>query len=212
MIGAAAVLTVVAMLTGCAGPLAGAGAGADSCSRGVPAVDPDATVDLRRALASMGEIRDRVAEVPGVAGWWGDETTGRMVFEVASGDDGGAAACSALASLLDDAGVPYAFQVFKGPVESTQRTTVGFDEAWTDDGVGLQVNAWSCNGEPAITVLEESTDEVRVQITATIPAPGWGGDDCLDTVSVPLEQPIDARTLIDLTSGKTVPVELRQHS
>lgn len=95
--------------------------------------------------------------------------------------------------------------------ERTLRTTVGFDKAWTDDSVGLQVNAWSCNGDPEITVLEETADDVHVQITATIPAPGWGGDDCLDTVTVPLERPIGERTLTDLTSGKTVPVEVRQY-
>ncbi|NCT92408.1 hypothetical protein GXB85_15845 [Cellulomonas sp. APG4] len=96
-----------------------------------------------------------------------------------------------------------------GPTD-TVRTAVPFHEAWTSDGADLQVNASSCNGEPEITALEETADQIRLELTATIPAPGNAGDGCLDTVMVPLEQPLGDRALTDVTSGKTVPVEVRR--
>ncbi|GGC07663.1 hypothetical protein [Cellulomonas carbonis] len=157
----------------------------------------------------MDTVRGEVDDVPGVSGWWVDEAEGRVVLGVAAGDDDGWGTCAALAEILDRAGAPYAFEVFPGPVEDAERRAVGFGEAWTDDGV-LLVNAWSCNGEPEVTLLEETRDEIRLQITATVPAPGWPGDGCLDTVAVPLEQPVDDRTLTDATSGAAVPVELRE--
>lgn len=178
----------------------------------------DVVVDVRETathgrgalVAAANGIGQRTHEVPGVGGSWVDEQHGLLVYSVASGDDDGAATCTALAEILDEAGVPYAFEVFEGPTESTVRTTVGFGEAWTDD-LGLQVNAGSCNGEPEITVLEETADEVRVEITATVPAPGWGGNACLDTVVVPLAEPLGERALVDLTTGRVVPAPERRY-
>ncbi|MDT0163998.1 hypothetical protein Q9R32_00330 [Actinotalea sp. AC32] len=206
VIGASVV--VVTTLTACAGPPT------SPIARGNPCLTEDRVDDdgprpaLRDLVASMDAVRDDVDDVPGVSGWWVDEERGVVVFDVASGDDGGAATCTALAEAVGGVGIPHAFEVFAGPVDGTRRTAVGFGEAWTDGDV-LLVNAWSCNGEPEVTLLEESADDVRVEITATVPAPGWGEDDCLDTVTVPLDRPIAARTLTDVTSGAVVAVEDR---
>lgn len=206
------VTTALALtLAGCAGLQSGGGADAEPCAQGAPPSDASDAPDLDASLAAAELVQDRVAEVPGVGGSWGDEASGRVVYEVASGDDEGAATCAALAQILDEARVPFTIHVFEGSTESTVRTTVGFGEAWTEDGVGLQVNAYSCNGTPEITVLEETADEVRVEITATVPAPGWGGNDCLDGVTIPLEAPIGDRTVTDLTTGTAVPVEPRTY-
>lgn len=35
-----------------------------------------------------------------------------------------------------------------------------------------------------------------------------GGDDCLDSVEVVLQRPLGSRDLVDLTSGRTIPVRV----
>jgi hypothetical protein len=62
----------------------------------------------------------------------------------------------------------------------------------------------TCNGEPEVTMLEETEDEVRVEVVSQRQR---GGDDCLDGVQVELDRPLGDRALIDVTSGRTVRVD-----
>lgn len=65
----------------------------------------------------------------------------------------------------------------------TERRPVRLAEAWTEDGVTLQVN---------------------------VPVPGAGGDGCLDSVTVPLDEPIGDRTVTDVVTGDVVALEDRR--
>lgn len=164
-----------------------------------------APVSADALAAAAAAVSDQAAEVPGVGGWSIDQLNGRLLFQVASADDGGAATCSALVEILDPAGVPYAFDVFDGPSESTVRTTVAVTEARAPAGPTVDLFVASCNGDPEVTALVQSPDDVRIEVTSTVPAPGWGGDDCLDGLTVTLDAPLGDRTLIDLTTGEQVP-------
>ena len=127
-----------------------------------------------------------------------------MVFEVASGDDGGAATCSALAGILDETGMPYDLRVFEAPTEATIRATVPVTVAWAGEGASLDLEVASCNGSPEVTTLEETADDVKIEITATVTQGGWDSQGCVDTMTVPLDAPLGERTLTDLTTGEPV--------
>jgi len=165
-----------------------------------------ATVSQGDLLAAADRVSGELGQVPGVAGMGVDEMNSRLVFDVASGDDGGAATCARLIEVLADAGVPYGFDVFEGPVESTVRTTVSFSEAYASAGATVDLIVGSCNGDPEVTALEQTADEVRVEVTSTVPAPGWAGDGCLDSLTVALDAPLGDRVLVDMTSGDVVEV------
>lgn len=165
-------------------------------------------VDVRyTATASLGELIEAMrrigGDLAGVGGMGVDERNNRVRIEVASGDDGGAATCARLNEILANTDVPYAFEVFEAGVEQTVRTTVGFNEAHDFGGTTLQLIVGSCNGDPEVTALEETADEVRIEVTSTIPAPGWGGDGCLDSFDVVLDAPLGDRRLVDLTTGRS---------
>jgi hypothetical protein len=74
------------------------------------------------------------------------------------------------------------------------------------DGSILSIEVPTCNGAPEVTMLEESEDEVRVEVVSQRQR---GGDDCLDGVQVELDRPLGDRALIDVTSGRTVRVDAR---
>ena len=139
-------------------------------------------------------------------GSWGDELNGRWVLSVPAGDDGGAATCTAFRELLADVDVPYAFEVVEAPEESTVRGPVRVTEAYRVGGTTLQLVVASCNGEPEVTVLEQTDAEVRLEVTSTTPAPGWPGEDCLDGLEVTLDAALEDRRVVDLTTGEAVPV------
>jgi|GEM_PF-3107974 len=145
-------------------------------------------------------------QVPGVAGMGVDTVGGRLEFDVASGDDGGAATCAALTELLADVGVPYAFEVFEGSTDPTVRGPAAISEAWLYDDRTLHVNVGTCGGDPEITVLEETDTEVRLSIVSTDVAQGWPSTLCLDGLDITLEAPFGERTLVDLTTGRPHPV------
>lgn len=169
-----------------------------------------ATIGRDALVAVLTDLYPRIGEsgIPGVASAQGDELNGRLVFSVASGDDGGAAICTALAQLLrdEDVRVPYAFEVFEGPVDGRQRIPVAVSAmpGGASDRTSrfVEVIVSSCNGEPEVTRLEQTADEVRVEVTSSVPAPGWGGNDCLDQLTVELDEPLGDRPLVDLTSGQ----------
>lgn len=73
------------------------------------------------------------------------------------------------------------------------------------EGTRVDIEVDTCNGNPEITLLEEAADEVRVQVSSR----RLGGDskDCLDGVSIELEEPLGSRPLIDITSGRTLRVD-----
>lgn len=160
--------------------------------------------------AASAELSGEWAQVPGISGMSVDTLSSRLLFYVAAGDDGGAATCAAIAAILADVGVPYAFEVFDGPTESTVRGPVGFGEAALVGDRRLRMNVWSCNGDPEVTALEQTDTEVRLEVTSTVAAPGWPDDGCLDGIEVTLDAPLGARALIDLTTGDTVPVAAAQ--
>lgn len=60
----------------------------------------------------------------------------------------------------------------------------------------------SCNGDPELTDLDESTDEVRVEITTTQVVRGAAAM-CLDSLDIELTEPLGDRTVVDVTSGNT---------
>ena len=166
----------------------------------------DRAVSEAELLAALRALSGVWADVPGVAGIGVDTLGGRLAVDVAAGDDGGAATCAALAELLADAGVPYGFEVFDGPTESAVRGPVMLTEVYLRGDRTVKMYVASCNGDPEVTVLEEATTEVRVEITSTTAAPGWPSPDCLDGLEVTLDAPLAGRTLIDLTTGDVVDV------
>jgi hypothetical protein len=74
------------------------------------------------------------------------------------------------------------------------------------DGSILSIEVPTCNGDPEVTMLEETEDEVRVEVVSQRQR---GGDDCLDGVQVELDRPLGDRALIDVTSGRIVRVDAR---
>ena len=166
-----------------------------------------ATITRAELMAGVDEA-NAIVDASGLPamGTWGDELNGRWVLSVPAGDDGGAATCTAFRELLADLDVPWAFDVVEAPEESTVRGPVEITEATATGGTTLQLHVDSCNGEPEVTVLEQTDDEVRVEITSTTPAPGWGGDDCLDGLELSLDAPLGNRALVDLSTGDLVAV------
>lgn len=166
-----------------------------------------ATITRAELMAGIDEAVEIVSasDLPSM-GSWGDELSGRWVLSVPAGDDGGAATCTAFRELLADLDIPWAFEVVDAPEESTVRGPVEIWEAYTTGGTGLQLTVGSCNGEPEVTVLEQTDSEVRVEITSTTPAPGWPGEDCLDGLELTLDAPLGDRALVDVTTGDIVAV------
>lgn len=166
-----------------------------------------ATITRAELMAGIDEAVAIVgaSDLPSM-GSWGDELSGRWVLSVPAGDDGGAATCTAFRELLADLDIPWAFEVVDAPEESTVRGPVEIWEAYAGGGAGLQLTVGSCNGEPEVTVLEQTDSEVRVEITSTTPAPGWPGEDCLDGLELTLDAPLGDRALVDVTTGDIVAV------
>ena len=178
----------------------------------VAASELDVNVAYDRAVSQaelLAVANGRSAEwggLPGLAGVSVDDLSSRLLFSVASGDDGGAATCTAVAEILSDSGVPYAFDVFEGPTQSSVRQPVPFTSVHLVDDRTLQVSVPSCNGDPEVTALEESDAQVRLEVTSTVATPGWPSQDCLDGIEVTLEAPLGDRTLVDITTGDVVDV------
>jgi hypothetical protein len=75
----------------------------------------------------------------------------------------------------------------------------------------LVVYVPSCNGEPAVDAFEETDTQVNIQIVTTVVTSG-DSDDCLDSVIVTLNEPLGDRDVIDLMSGETLTVTLKDRS
>lgn len=63
----------------------------------------------------------------------------------------------------------------------------------------------SCNGDPEVTTLRLTDDDVQVAVKASS-TPFSGGEDCLDVVEVDLGAPLGQRTVVDMHSGQRVEV------
>lgn len=70
-----------------------------------------------------------------------------------------------------------------------------------DDSLGVAVD--SCGGQPQVRTIEETDEEVRLEVVANNPTGGirWM---CRDSVVMDLERPLGDRTLVDLTTGQEI--------
>ncbi len=71
----------------------------------------------------------------------------------------------------------------------------------SDDGA-LSVIVNTCHGDPVVSGLVETTDEVNITVTST--KTHGAGDACLDSVDVDLSAPLGDRTVIDASDGHRV--------
>jgi hypothetical protein len=87
----------------------------------------------------------------------------------------------------------------RGPVslDGYGATLIGPDE--------LAVDLPSCNGDPVLDVLEEDDDEVRIRVVTRVVVSGEDNA-CADVVEVPLDRPLDDRTVVDLVSGAAIDI------
>ena len=59
----------------------------------------------------------------------------------------------------------------------------------------------SCNGDPEVTLLQETDVDVRVKVVASSTR-----DECLDPIEVQLQEPLGDRVVIDKHTGQSVSV------
>lgn len=69
-------------------------------------------------------------------------------------------------------------------------------------GRTLRLGVATCQAQAEVTQLVESADAVTVQVSVT---GGSSERDCLDSVEVPLADPLGDRDLLDATTGEPVP-------
>jgi len=75
-----------------------------------------------------------------------------------------------------------------------------------DDGTTIQLLADMCQGQPYKTMVEESADQVSIQLLGTGPD-GNIGLSCADLVEVQLSSLLSSRRVHDATAGADVPVQ-----
>ena len=87
----------------------------------------------------------------------------------------------------------------RGPValDGYGATLVGTSE--------LLIDLPSCNGDPVLDALEEDDEEVRIRVVTTLVVSDVDAA-CADVVEVPLDRPLDDRTVIDLVSGAAIDI------
>lgn len=71
------------------------------------------------------------------------------------------------------------------------------------DTLTLIVN--SCQGDPEVTLLQETDVDVQVEVVASS-TPLRGGEDCQDVVEAQLEEPLGDRVVVDKHTGESVSV------
>jgi hypothetical protein len=87
------------------------------------------------------------------------------------------------------------------------RRTTAVGDAFFHDPATFEVTVNSCNGDPQLVDLDESTDEVRIRVVSWHPGHFDGADDCLDQLEVTLTEPLGDRRLVDASSGEEVKVD-----
>lgn len=113
-----------------------------------------------------------------------------------------AAACLLLAGCGDTS----AQEPEAGSAPVTERRAVSPDGVTLVSPTELVVDVSSCMGDPVVDELEEDDEQVGIRIVTTMVVSG-DGPACADALTVTLNAPLDGRTVIDLVSGDTVPVE-----
>ena len=86
------------------------------------------------------------------------------------------------------------------------RGPVALFEATLVDPTTIAFGVPSCNGEPAVARLEETSTQVRVEVVSTVHP---NGDSCADSIQVELESPLGDRDVIDLGGGGRMNVSTR---
>ncbi|HET7846918.1 MAG TPA: hypothetical protein VFL72_05450 [Acidimicrobiia bacterium] len=85
------------------------------------------------------------------------------------------------------------------------RSEVSVEEAELRSSDLLALVVASCNGDPEVSLLRETDQQVQVRVVASS-TPLRGGGDCLDVVEVQLQEPLNDRVLVDLHSGQSISV------
>ena len=88
-----------------------------------------------------------------------------------------------------------------------ERSVVGIVGAELRPSGRLSVVVASCEGSPKVTVLRESETSVEIQVVAGSPGIFEGTTDCQDVVEVVLREPLGDRSVVELDSGRIIPVE-----
>ena len=86
----------------------------------------------------------------------------------------------------------------RGPVALSGATLV--------DPATIAFGVPSCNGEPEVARLEQTSTRVRVEVVSTVHP---DGDSCADSIRVELESPLGDRDVIDLGGGGRMNVSTR---
>ena len=84
------------------------------------------------------------------------------------------------------------------------RGPVRLVEAILEDSDTIAFGVPSCNGDPEVTRLEETSTQVRVEVVSAIQH--GDGDACADTIEVSLAGPLADRELVDITTGAAMTV------
>lgn len=96
-----------------------------------------------------------------------------------------------------------AVAVLGGCVPEVRRGPVELTEAGVVDETSIWVSVPSCNGDPIVSRLIETAQEIQLEVVTTVHR---NGDDCLDGITVRLGAPIGERQVVDLTSGRELPL------
>ncbi|MEX0760926.1 MAG: hypothetical protein WD208_08010 [Dehalococcoidia bacterium] len=102
------------------------------------------------------------------------------------------------------------WQVFGGGVWRSEVSVVGAQVLSPDgdfDFERLVLIVDSCEGNPHVTLLRETDVDVQVKVVASS-TPLRGGCDGLDTVEVPLQEPLGGRVVVDRRTGQSLSVSI----
>lgn len=85
------------------------------------------------------------------------------------------------------------------------RSEVSVVEAQLRSPTKLALFVDSCNGDPKLSLLQETDRDVQVKVVASS-TPFRGRQDCADGVEVQLQDPLGDRLVVDRHSGQSVSV------
>jgi hypothetical protein len=114
-----------------------------------------------------------------------DQLDGRSVIDLVSGEP----------LAVDTLDIDVEPQTERGTV-SLEGTRVGHASP-----TELDITVQSCGGDPTVDILEEDDDQVRIQVVTTV-VTGGPTRDCLDALTLHLQEPLGDRIVIDLVSGQ----------
>jgi hypothetical protein len=79
-------------------------------------------------------------------------------------------------------------------------SVIGNTTSLSEDGRTLTFAVNSCHGSPEVTVTAASATEIKLVVHANVSS----DDKCADSATITLSQPVDDRSVVDGTTGKTV--------